>query len=77
MDDRTQPDRQTMWLKKFNDPMDRLARLCLVSSQLSGLNLVGANRVVLFDLSVNPKDDLQCLLSVYRYALILKCSCES
>ncbi|KAJ1772731.1 DNA-dependent ATPase protein rad54 [Coemansia sp. RSA 1843] len=52
---------------RFNDPKDN-AFVFLLSSKAGGcgINLVGANRLVLFDSSFNPADNLQACGRIWR-----------
>ncbi|KAJ1957025.1 DNA-dependent ATPase protein rad54, partial [Dipsacomyces acuminosporus] len=60
------PNRQKI-VDRFNDPKDD-SFVFLLSSKAGGcgINLVGANRLVLFDSSFNPADNLQACGRIWR-----------
>lgn len=69
MDGSTAPDVRKKWCAYFNNKKNTDMRLFLISTKAGGLgiNLVAANRVIIFDASWNPAHDVQSIFRVYRF----------
>jgi len=69
MDGSTSPAQRKQWCSYFNKESNHQMRLFLISTKAGGLgiNLVAANRVIIFDASWNPAHDVQSIFRVYRF----------
>lgn len=69
MDGSTSVQTRKRWADIFNDPENPQCRLFLISTKAGslGINMVAANRVIVFDCSWNPSHDVQSVFRVYRF----------
>lgn len=56
-------------VNKFNEPTNTICRLFLLSKEACshGINLIGANRCIIFETHFNPAKDQQSICRTYRY----------
>ncbi len=69
MDGGTELNKRSDHIDKFNNKSNKRARLFLISTKAGGIgiNLIGANRCIIFDASWNPSFDTQSIYRIYRF----------
>ncbi|KAK4885550.1 hypothetical protein RN001_001821 [Aquatica leii] len=75
MDGSTPIDKRVQLCDSFNDKNNVRKRVFLISNKVGGmgLNLIGANRVILMDVNWNPAYDSQSVFRIYRFGQEKEC----
>lgn len=75
LDGKTSKSIRHAMIQSFNDPTNERVKCFLISAKAGGqgINLVGANRVILLDTSWNPSNDQQNIFRVFRLGQQKKC----
>ncbi|XP_020800143.1 transcriptional regulator ATRX homolog [Drosophila serrata] len=68
LDGKTPKNIRHEMIQRFNSENNRRARVFLISSRAGGqgINLIGANRVIILDTSWNPSNDQQNIFRIFR-----------
>ncbi|XP_017857412.1 PREDICTED: transcriptional regulator ATRX homolog isoform X1 [Drosophila arizonae] len=68
LDGKTPKNIRHEMIKRFNSEANRRARVFLISAKAGGqgINLTGANRVIILDTSWNPSNDQQNIFRIFR-----------
>ncbi|KAF5307148.1 hypothetical protein FQR65_LT00664 [Abscondita terminalis] len=75
MDGKTSSESRVQLCDSFNDKSNPRKRVFLISNKVGGmgLNLMGANRVILMNVNWNPADDSQSVFRIYRFGQEKEC----
>lgn len=68
LDGKTAKSQRHQMIRQFNDPKNNVTKCFLISAKAGGqgINLIGANRVILLDTSWNPSNDQQNIFRIFR-----------